>query len=277
MGSRVLNRPQDLAVGEKLTEGCVWAYGATKSGIMPEWFELQKCPDNRPCKWDEDKWYDGLVPKGWSPPPTPKTKKPKKPATKPVVKADAETENGHEKDVELKANVPPTKTEDADDEDTGSPISEKLRRLFRRGHTSPQAIEADKQSYMLKYRKSVNDDEDDDSEEPMTRSDAGRIRAELDELPTGFTKMGDSRYLLRPEAIESVWYMYRITGDRKWMDKGWKMWEAVNKSTLSSKAHSAIMNVNKERDDPSFRFENSMESFWFGGRLSLVLYGMGIY
>ncbi|KID90529.1 glycosyl hydrolase family 47 protein [Metarhizium guizhouense ARSEF 977] len=33
-------------------------------------------------------------------------------------------------------------------------------------------------------------------------------------LPEGFTAAKDLRYILRPEAIESVFYMYRITGDK---------------------------------------------------------------
>lgn len=212
MGGRVFNRPQDIEIGAKLTEGCVWAYGATKSGVMPEWFDLQRCPDNGPCKWDEDMWYEQMLPDNWTPPPT--SKKPKK-----------------------------------------RTVAERLRQLFRR---SPRAIDADNED-------EDDGDEDTELEKPMTRAEAGRKRAEIDELPLGFTRMGDSRYLLRPEAIESVWYMYRITGDKKWMEKGWKMWQAVDKSTLSKKAHSAITDVNKDRDDPAFRFQNSMESFWFGG------------
>lgn len=31
------------------------------------------------------------------------------------------------------------------------------------------------------------------------------------------------RQIGRPETIESVFYMWRITGDRKWQDEGWKM------------------------------------------------------
>lgn len=30
-------------------------------------------------------------------------------------------------------------------------------------------------------------------------------------------------YIGRPEAIESIFYMYRMTGDEQWRDKGWRM------------------------------------------------------
>lgn len=37
----------------------------------------------------------------------------------------------------------------------------------------------------------------------------------------------EARYILRPEAIESVYIMYRITGDTVWQDKGWKMFQST--------------------------------------------------
>lgn len=65
-------------------------------------------------------------------------------------------------------------------------------------------------------------------------------------------------YEYRPEAIESVWYMYRITGDPAWQDKGWRMFEAIVRHTQTEIGHSAIDNVlspNPSRTD-------EMESFW---------------
>ena len=32
-----------------------------------------------------------------------------------------------------------------------------------------------------------------------------------------------SKYIGRPEAIESIFYAWRTTGDRKWQDLGWNM------------------------------------------------------
>jgi hypothetical protein len=72
----------------------------------------------------------------------------------------------------------------------------------------------------------------------------------------------DTRYILRPEAIESVFYMWRITGELSWQDKGWRMWEAIEKATWTPLAYSAIQDVNDigeprkadsmERSDPRF-------------------------
>lgn len=67
----------------------------------------------------------------------------------------------------------------------------------------------------------------------------------------------------RPEAIESVWYMYRITGDPTWMEKGWKMFEATIQATRTEIGNSAIDDVNSE--EPGLKDE--MESFWLAETL----------
>lgn len=46
-------------------------------------------------------------------------------------------------------------------------------------------------------------------------------------LPAGFTKIDDKRYLLRPEAIESAFILYRITGEKKYQDAAWDMFLAI--------------------------------------------------
>lgn len=68
----------------------------------------------------------------------------------------------------------------------------------------------------------------------------------------------DTRYILRPEAIESVFYMWRITGDPEWREKGWKMWESIEKATWTELAYSAIEDVN---DIETPRKADSMERY----------------
>src|SRR5690606_2042971 len=48
------------------------------------------------------------------------------------------------------------------------------------------------------------------------------------EAHPGFVSVSDARYLLRPEAIESVFYMYRITGDSSYQDIAWDMFQAID-------------------------------------------------
>jgi len=82
-------------------------------------------------------------------------------------------------------------------------------------------------------------------------------------LPPGFSGVQSKYYILRPEAIESVWYMYRITGDATWMDKGWRMFEAIMKATNANAGHSALLDVTVAQP----KQKNEMESFWFAETL----------
>ena len=68
----------------------------------------------------------------------------------------------------------------------------------------------------------------------------------------------DASYGLRPEAIESVFYLYRITGDEVLQDVAWNMFRAVERSTRTAIANSKIHDVTQERPEKTDR----MESFW---------------
>ena len=77
-------------------------------------------------------------------------------------------------------------------------------------------------------------------------------------LPPGITSIPDPRYLLRPEALESIFYMYRITGDSSWQDKAWGMFQSIERATRSEYGYSAVEDVAAEE----LVRTNSMESFW---------------
>lgn len=85
-------------------------------------------------------------------------------------------------------------------------------------------------------------------------------------IPEGFSSIMDARYILRPEAIESVFIMYRITGDRKWQDKAWEMWKAIDNLTSTKLANSAVRNMNPP-EGQKVEMADSMESFWLGETL----------
>ena len=55
LGARITQSDDDIQVARKLTEGCIWAYNNTQSGLMPEVFHVTPCTD--PCKWDESRWH----------------------------------------------------------------------------------------------------------------------------------------------------------------------------------------------------------------------------
>lgn len=65
-------------------------------------------------------------------------------------------------------------------------------------------------------------------------------------LTEGFKHVTNSRYQLRPEAIESIFYAYRITGKEEFLDLAWEMFEAIDKATATPLAHSTISDVRAE-------------------------------
>ena len=135
LGSRLNDSPSELELGQKLTDGCVWAYEHTPSGIMPEIFHVEACSDPNSCKFEGE--------------------------------------------------------------------------------------------------------------------------------GNGFNRIDDGSYQLRPEAIESVFIMYRLTGDKSWQEKGWKMFKAIVKHTRTDIANARLKNVMDERPAQ----EDSMESFWLAETL----------
>ena len=82
--------------------------------------------------------------------------------------------------------------------------------------------------------------------------------------PAGFTAISDKRYVLRPEAIESIFVLYRITGDEALVEAAWEMFMAINKHTKTSYGNAALTDVLVNKKPPK---EDRMESFWLAGTL----------
>lgn len=108
-----------------------------------------------------------------------------------------------------------------------------------------------------------------DAGEPITR-DFDKDIAKADKivsdkhLPYGFTAINDARYILRPEAIESVFVLYRVTGREDLLDAAWAMFTAIAKVTSTDLANSAINDVTAPGQPLA---SDSMESFWMGETL----------
>jgi mannosyl-oligosaccharide alpha-1,2-mannosidase len=80
-------------------------------------------------------------------------------------------------------------------------------------------------------------------------------------MDPGFVHARDSRYLLRPEAIESLFILYRITGREELRDKAWKMFRSIESWTRTQYAYSAIECVT---DEEQSRKLDSMEVSFVG-------------
>nr|XP_019013884.1 mannosyl-oligosaccharide 1,2-alpha-mannosidase [Kwoniella pini CBS 10737]OCF52665.1 mannosyl-oligosaccharide 1,2-alpha-mannosidase [Kwoniella pini CBS 10737] len=83
--------------------------------------------------------------------------------------------------------------------------------------------------------------------------------------PTGIKKV-NGRGINRPETIESIFYMYRLTGNRKWQEKGWKMFNSWMKNSKVKGGISGLQDVTKKissenENEKEKNFNDNMESF----------------
>lgn len=202
LGSKVFNRPEDLENARKLTNGCVWSYNITASGVMPESFSVRRCPS---------------APLGGGP-------------TPPCI-FNASTAD----EISLQENQNLLSKLHAQGIDTGS------------------------------WDASVQVTSDNSNDGAYDKPDSMlQISPE---------------YALRPEALESVFYMYRITGEQEWHDKGWDMVTSIlqltgiGDSTGKVVGYSAVKDVtDNRRQGPggttaSDLFSDSCESFWYAETL----------
>ena len=185
LASRIFNRPDDMELATQLTDGCVWAYNTTQSGVGPEIFTFIPCgsylggapkkdKDANPCQWAGGKWYKSI-------------------------------EQEFPSEFKIPEGVDPKK--------------------FNR---------------------------------PSVQQLIDRLN-----LPKGMARVDDGRYILRPEAIESVFIMYRLTGNPEWMEKAWVMFTHIEAATRTDVASSAVDNVTKRKPAKM----DSMESFWLAETL----------
>ncbi|KAI9882535.1 MAG: alpha mannosidase-like protein [Watsoniomyces obsoletus] len=100
-----------------------------------------------------------------------------------------------------------------------------------------------------------------DASKPDTQSVEEKIKS--DRLFPGASAVDDRRYILRPEAIESVFVLFRITDDVKYLDKAWSMFETIQKHTRTDLANAAIDDVTLLPPPKADR----MESFWLAETL----------
>ena len=292
LGAKIFDRPEDMEIAKKLTDGCVWAYESTTSGIMPESFTAIPCDfDN--CKWNETIWWDLLDPNSaWREESYQQQLKTYNKAVAARESADAaeaaqaaraaeiaaaersESPNNPNAPVAIQtappspgepisaANSPPQKRQIGDvDAPAPAPQSSAIPEVQSPGSPTQPSTPANngppsrtfKPSRPLIW----------EPKKPPTHEEFVRTRIEEDRIPAGMSYLSDRRYILRPEALESVFYMYRITGAAYWREKGWAMVSAIIKHTETEFGHSGIDDVTRTNPHPN----DSMESFWLAETL----------
>lgn len=49
LGGKTSNLEEHLGVGDRLSRGCVWAYDSFPTGLVPEIFDMFRCPSKETC------------------------------------------------------------------------------------------------------------------------------------------------------------------------------------------------------------------------------------
>ncbi|VDM69106.1 unnamed protein product [Strongylus vulgaris] len=76
----------------------------------------------------------------------------------------------------------------------------------------------------------------------------------------------DAHSLLRPEAIEAWFYLYRITGNKTYQDWGWRAFEAIEKYARVRNGYSSVKSVKKI----PVSYRDLMESFFLAETLKYL-------
>ncbi|CAO2652756.1 Nn.00g021670.m01.CDS01 [Neocucurbitaria sp. VM-36] len=178
LAGRLFSDTYHVELGARLTKGCIYAYAAMPTGIMPELFDMVPCRSRTSCPWNHTLWAESVM-----------------------------------------------------------------------RHYGGKYV-PDIESAMRQYK-----------------------------IPPGFTNIRDTRYLLRPEAIESVFIMYRITGDQRYLDDAWDMFVSIVDASATAYANGQVLDVTFVPPPPGRgmqrvpgvrggiytreeNIEDKMESFW---------------
>lgn len=77
----------------------------------------------------------------------------------------------------------------------------------------------------------------------------------------------DTHNLQRPETIESLFYLYRLTGNKTYQDWGWEIFQSFEKYTRLADGYTSISNV---QNPANVGVKNKMESFWIAETLKYL-------
>ncbi|KAL8959962.1 MAG: hypothetical protein Q9193_003253 [Seirophora villosa] len=322
MGAKLFDRKDDIDIAKRLTDGCVWAYEMTPTGIMPEHFLVTPCEDMDKCPFNETRWHEKLDP--YHPRiQTLKDSKPTVPGHNTTVSHGQADTRSAKQDLadddrfvnEGKTNETEGPTPTLRKRQLGEIENDKLIQADKENEvaepkTGPEATDtlASKQKVKTGQKETVGKSGEEQSrDEKLAHEEGGGAASEAqdtatatsvedgaeatapavvaytpppipsqeeyakhrikdEKLPKGVTRISGNTYILRPEAVESVFIMYRVTGDDYWREKGWKMFTAMQNYTQTEYGASAISDVMSDNPYPL----DQMESFWLAETLKYL-------
>ncbi|KAF2813981.1 seven-hairpin glycosidase [Mytilinidion resinicola] len=292
LGAKIFNRDEDLEIAKKLTEGCVWSYNATTTGIMPESFYVVGCESQKSCEWNETKWWEQIDPYADN------RIKSYKDQMGRYTKQLAEASASYEAAMAAATGAPEAQATGVVKKEVESEVAEvgaeatespkgaglEKRQLDPTDEKPSKTEKKSEEEPLLKNPSAKANDNEEMSPSnssdkatptlpafpilysprpPQSHEEFVKNRIQEERLPEGITNIQSKKYILRPEAIESVFYLYRITGDAHWREVGWNMYQAIAEHTTTEYGNSAIDDVTKTAP----QLTDEMESFWLAETL----------
>lgn len=260
LGAKLFSRPDDMRIAEQVTLGCYDLY--KRFGVMPERITVDK------SEYDEDVYDDA--------------KRLKVIEEKSVSKSRENIDgidglrgsNGFKNSANIDANVPMRHGSDNNQKQKRGFESDSIEEELKSKFTESSDIIPDGTDISIMPVSSVKS-----KTKPIIKAKSpsrfqplvnGRWSSSKVRNQPIWTNEITPTYILRPEAIESVFYMYRITGDESWRAKGWEMWLNIEencKTSLGKYASIWDVTIPLEAGEEESRVMDSMESFWFAETL----------
>ncbi|KAJ6171748.1 CAZyme family GH47 [Penicillium chermesinum] len=261
LGAKVFEIDSDMDLAAKLTDGCVWAYESTTTGIMPERFRVLPCDKERSCEWDEARYL----------------KEAQKYSHFAAESDKAQFRTGESAYGQRVKLANDAKSQEAGSSESGVPLpmpgslnphdsGAGLKRNGIAAVSSVSSFSSAVSTATARPRPTGGVEPRAPPGVPPSSPVLGQTQSDHSDSPLpppGMVSIASTEYLLRPEAIESVFIMYRLTGDDAWRQKGWKMFQAISKATRTDLANAAIQDVMSSK--PTHK--DSMESFWLAETL----------
>lgn len=260
VGAKAFGIEGDLDIAAKLTDGCVWAYESTNTGIMPERFNVLPCDKDTTCEWDDARYEADMRRYSHSLDSAAKEQyRTSESAYGQRVKIASDSKPQEPGEGSGAAPLPMPGSMNPHDSD---PVYKRGSFAVGRESAPPMPSPGTRVSGTEGVEIIENRDAPRLPQPPFLAQAEGNERHDRI-IPPGMTNIPSPEYLLRPEAIESVFIMYRLTGDNDWRAKGWKMFEAIVKHSRTELAHAAIKDVTSQKPTQ----KDSMESFWLAETL----------
>ncbi|KZT02414.1 glycoside hydrolase family 47 protein [Laetiporus sulphureus 93-53] len=79
-------------------------------------------------------------------------------------------------------------------------------------------------------------------------------------------RLRNAGYYLRPETVESFYILWRTTGDEVWRERGWAVFQAIEKETRTDNGYASLVSVDKS---PATK-KNEMPSFFLAETLKYL-------